>query len=443
MTRLTNSRIASLKPKAYRYEVWDDDGRGFGVRVGQGGTKSFVLVYHFDGAPRRLTLGAYPKTTLADARIAAGRAHKMLELGQDPGTAAVAERKAEREAETMDQLCDDYVERYAKPRKRSFDQDKRFLDREVRPRWRGKQVKELRRKDIVTLLDRIVDRGSPVTANKVLAVVRRMLNFAVERGVIELSPCFGVKAPHKETPRARALSAAEIETFWRALDASGMETNLRQILRFLLATGARRAEVGGLHKREIDTKARTWTLPAARSKNGKERIIPLSPLALAVLAEAKPYEPRNPEDDAAPAAEAAGQQDEAGWIFPSGRTGKPYQGRSIDHACHDLFMPRDRNRSRRRKVAANRKPPLLAGMPRFTPHDLRRTCATGMRELGIPLADVGLVLGHIDRSVTGRVYDQHTGLGEKRRALNLWSKRLSDIIAGKIEADNVIELARA
>src|SRR5665213_3307517 len=437
MTRLTDSRIARLKAKSSRYEVWDDAGYGFGLRVGQGGTKSFVLVYHFGGEPRRLTLGVYPKMGLADAHLAAGAARKMLGLGKDPAKAAVAERDAEAKAETVDQLIADYMLRHARPKKRSADQDERFLEREVLPHWRAKKVKDIRRRDIVSLLDRIVDRGSPATANKTLAIVRRMLSFAVERGIIELSPCFGVRAPHQEKPRERVLAAVEIEAFWTVLQASGMEDNLKQLLRFLLATGTRRGEVAELHEREIDMTARTWTLPAFRSKNGRERIIPLSPLALAVLAEAKPFYPK--DADGRPAEKSTG------WIFPSGRTGEPYQGRSIDHACRDLFVPRDRNRGRRRNGATARKSPPLAALPRFTPRDLRRTVATMMREIGVSRSDVGLVLGHTDRTVTARVYDRYEGLPEKKRALDLWSKRLTEIIAGKIElkTTNVVELARA
>lgn len=123
MTRLTDSRIARLKAKSSRYEVWDDAGYGFGLRVGQGGTKSFVLVYHFGGGPRRLTLGVYPKMGLADAHLAASAARKMLGLGKDPAKAAVAERDAEAKAETVDQLIADYMLRHARPKKRSADQD--------------------------------------------------------------------------------------------------------------------------------------------------------------------------------------------------------------------------------------------------------------------------------------------------------------------------------
>jgi integrase len=440
MPKLTDNRIASLKPKAQRYEIFDEPGRSVAVRVGPGGSKSFVFFYHFDGKLRRLTLGNYPKMGLADANIAVGRAHKMPPAGYYPGEKAVAERVAARKAETIDQLCDDYLARHAKPKKRSAAEDERLLEREVRPHWRGKKAKDIRRREIVAMLDRIVDRGSPVTANRTLAVVRRMFNFAIERGIIETSPCVKVKAPHKEKPRERNLSAGEIEAFWKALDGASMETNLKALLRFLLVTGARRGEVAGMHESEIDAKAKQWALPASRSKTGRERLIPLSALAVTVLAEAKPYVPPKREGEAE-------SPKPPGWVFPSGRTHAPYQGRSIDHAMRDLFVHRDRDKPRRRKAGKmDEKPkaPSLAKVPRFTPHDLRRSAATKMRELGVSLADVGLVLGHAGHTVTSRHYDKYEGLPEKKRALDLWGKRLSEIIAGKIDADsNVVDLATA
>lgn len=412
LAKLTDSRVAGLKPKGARYEVWDEKRPGFGVRVGQGGSKSFILVYHFAGTPRRLTLGTYPKMGVADAHIAEDAARKTLELGDDPGKSAVAEREAERKAETVDQLCDDYLARHAKPKKRSAAEDERLLKREVRPHWRSKKVKDIRRRDIVARLDAIVDRGSPVAANRTLAVVRRMFNFAIERGIIDTSPCVKVRAPHKEMPRERNLSPGEIAAFWKALDGAAMETNLKALLRFLLVTGARRAEAAGLHEREIDAKARQWTLPASRSKNGRERVIPLSALAVSVFGEAKPFYPKDEKGKP--------QKESTGWVFPSGRTGQPYVGRSIDHACRDLFVYRDRDKPRRQRKAKRKdekpKAPPLAKMPRFTPHDLRRTAATIMRELGVSRDDVRLVLGHVDRTVLGRHYDKWEGLPEKKRA---------------------------
>src|SRR3954469_2389237 len=125
MPKLTDRSIAALKPRGARYEVWDEGRKGFGVRVTPRGVKSFVWVYHFAGKPRRLTLGKYPALGLADAGVKLADAKHLLERGEDPGKLAVEERAVERKAETVEQLVTDYLERYAKPRKRSASEDER------------------------------------------------------------------------------------------------------------------------------------------------------------------------------------------------------------------------------------------------------------------------------------------------------------------------------
>jgi integrase len=419
--RLTDRSIETQRPKAVRYELWDQARKGFGVRVTPRGVKSFVWVYHFDGRPRRLTFGTYPRLSLVDAGVKLAQAKNLLAKGIDPGSRAVAERDAERHAETVEELVASYLDRYARLRKRSAFEDERILCKDVLPRWAKRKAKDITRRDIVRLLNEIVDRGAPIQANRSLTILRRMFKFAVGQAILEISPCDQVEAPSSENERDRALSEEEIRLLWQVLDTASMEQNARRILRLMLVTGQRKAEVMGLHAQEIDYEKRLWTLPANRAKNGREHLIPLSNLALQILAEAPP--------------------NEAEYLFPSSLTGLPYRGQSIDHAARHLFEPRPARAGRR----APRKPvsPPLAGlMERFTPHDLRRTAATRMREIGISRGDVKMVLNHVETDVTAR-YDRYDGLAEKRRALDLWAKRLQQIIAGEQPADNVVELARA
>jgi integrase len=177
----------------------------------------------------------------------------------------------------------------------------------------------------------------------------------------------------------------------------------------------------GLHQREIDYDKALWALPASRAKNGREHLVPLSPLARHILAEAT--------------------SNEAGYIFPSRLTGVPYQSESLNHATRYLFEPRPIPKGKR---GPRKSPPApLAGiMERFVPHDLRRTVATRMRELGISRGDVKMVLNHVESDVTAR-YDRYDGLAEKRRALDIWGKRLQQIIDGVVAPSNVVELTRA
>jgi len=321
----------------------------------------------------------------------------------------VAARDAERHAETIEELAATYLDRYARPRKRSASEDERILTKDVLSRWRAQKVKDITRRDVVRLLNDIVDRGAPIQANRTLTIVRRMFNFAVAQAVIEVSPCDKIEAPSAENQRHRVLSEEEICLFWRALDMASMEPNARRVLRLMLITGQRKGEIIGLRQEEIDSEKGLWVLPGTRAKNGREHLIPLSPLAQIILSEA----PSNKQV----------------YLFPSKYTGQPYRGQSIDHATRYLFDPRPQcNGKKSLKVQA---PPLAGLMERFTPHDLRRTVATRMRELGVSRGDVKMVLNHVETDVTAR-YDRYDGLAEKKRALALWSERLSQIIEGKI-----------
>src|SRR5436305_13028944 len=111
LPKLTDRSIEALRSKTVRYEVWDDARKGFGVRVTPRGAKSFVWVYHYDGRPRRLTFGTYPRLSLADVGVKLADAQKLLKMGLDPGSQAVAEREAERHAETIDELVGSYLDR--------------------------------------------------------------------------------------------------------------------------------------------------------------------------------------------------------------------------------------------------------------------------------------------------------------------------------------------
>jgi integrase len=423
MARLTDRSIEALKPRSARYEVWDEGRKGFGVRVTPRGVKSFVWVYHFKGKPRRLTFGVYPRLSLADAGLKFARAKQLLDTGIDPGEQTVAERAAARHAETVAELVEEYLARYARPRKRSASEDERVLRKDILPRWGTEKAAEITQRHVVRLVNEIVDRGAPIQANRTLTILRRMFRFGVGQAIITTSPCDNVETPSAENQRERALDDDEIRALWNALDAAPMEPNARRILRLMLATGQRKAEVIDLHLAEIDYDKSLWTLPASRAKNGREHLIPLSPIARDILASVAPAE--------------------NGYLFPSSLTGLPYRGQSIDHATRFLFDPRPGRAQPRAKSTRALGTPLLAGkMDRFVPHDLRRTVATRMRELGISRGDVKMVLNHRERDVTAR-YDRYDGLPEKTRALQIWGARLAEIIAGKPAGTNVIELARA
>jgi integrase len=388
MARFTDKSIAALRPRADRYEVWE--GGGFGLRVSPSGVKSWVWLYHFEGRSRRMTFGTYPAMGLADARIKLADARKLLEQGIDPGERDIQGRKTDRAAENVAELAEAYLEKWARPRKRSASEDERILRKDVIPAWGRRKAKDIARKDVIALLDAIVDRGAPIAANRTLAVVRRMFGWALSRDIVPVNPCASVKAPGKETRRDRVLNADEIVAFWRALEDPeiGISQAIRLALKFQLVTAQRKGEVIDAKWDEFDLDGRIWTIGANRSKNGLAHRVPLSPLALRLLEDIR----------ALPSSE---------WLFVSPRTNGPITGPAVDHALRN-------NRD-------------AFGITDASPHDLRRTAASHMTSLGISRLVVSKILNHAEPGVTA-VYDRHSYDREKRAALDEWSERLSEIV---------------
>jgi integrase len=393
--RFTDKFVQSLKPRESRYEVYE--GGGFAIRVSPAGGKTWIWFYRFEGRHRRLTLGEYPTLGLADTRVKLAAARKLLECGIDPGERELQQKRTERAAETVVEVAEAYIEKWARPRKRSASEDERILRKDVIPVWRSRKAKDIARRDVIAMLDKIVDRGAPIAANRTLAVVRRMFGWALSRDLIQANPCAAIKAPAKENRRDRVLTTEEIAGFWRALDdpATPISLQIRLALRLQLISAQRKGEVINAEWRDFDIAQGIWTIPGEKAKNGLPHRVPLSPLARAVL-------------DAIP-------EPHSGWLFPSPRGNGPVGGQSVDHAMH-------RNHD-------------VLGIGGATPHDLRRSAASYMTSVGVSRLVVSKVLNHAETGVTA-VYDRHSYDVEKRAALDAWSKRLEEIIGAHLNCTN-------
>lgn len=398
--RLTDARIRSLRAKSERYEVWDTE-PGFGLRIAPSGRKSFVYLYRFEGKPRRLTLGAYPRMSLADAREQVAIAAKKVDKDIDPGKEKVQSRKGLRDAESFEVLARQWVDRWAKPNRKSWKEAERQLELDAIPAWGKRKAYDIKRRDVIDLIEGIVDRGSPVMANRTLQLVKQVFTFGVQRGIVDASPAVAIDKPAKETRRDRVLSDLEIKAFWNGLDRAMMTEGVRTALKLCLVTAQRRAEVTGMRRSEID--GSWWTIPKERTKNGKAHRVPLSPLAKKLIAQA----------------------DGNDYLFPSGRK-RDTEGKPIPIEPRALTNAITKNRTR--KIDET----LIWDFPRFCTHDLRRSAATKMAELGTPRFDIGKVLNHSDHEITA-VYDHYAYDVEKKKALLKWSKCLEEILRGKMK----------
>lgn len=201
-------------PASGQCDYWDRTLPGFGVRASFGGKRVWVVRYRVHGRLRRLTLASTAVLSLADARQRAKTALLQVSSGSDPALV----RRASRTAETFGDLAHEYLERHAKPNKKSWPCDRRTLDAELLPEWRHLALKELRRRDIRDLVYRIAARPAPIMANRTLALVRKMLNFAIESEWIEANPAALIPKPGREHSRDRVLNHDELRTFWAATD---------------------------------------------------------------------------------------------------------------------------------------------------------------------------------------------------------------------------------
>lgn len=401
MTKLTARTVESVKPPlSGRLELRDDDVIGLILRVVASGRKTWSVWYRFNGRASRLTLGTFPTLGLADARKLAQAALREAALGKDPA----ATKRELRKAETFKELAEDYIERHAKPNKSSWREDRRALDRDLLPRLGNRKAREIKRRDILNILEDIKARGAPILANRTLEIVKKLFNWAVEQEILEFSPAAVIKPVADKQTRERVLTDDEIRAVWLALDAESAK--VRAIFRLLFLTAQRKGEVSRMGAEQFDWSGSVWTIPAEHSKNGRAHRVPLSTLAREIVDAFRP------------------ESDEGSWLFAAEHGDGPVT--RLEKA-----------------VARIRK---LSKVD-FCPHDLRRTVASKMTgDLRVGRFVVERLLNHTDNSVTA-VYDRHSYDHEKREALALWAERLSQIVKGEVKSEsapsNVIRVSDA
>jgi integrase len=424
--QLTALAVENLKPAEKRREVPDAKIGGLFLIVQPSGAKSWALRYRVAGRTRKLTIGAYPTIDLSTARKRAQEAAGEIASGYDPAAqkraARVAQMAANASAGSVENIAASFVQKHlAKKTKPSWAKEaERLLRVEIVSKWARRNLAEITRADVRRLLDDIAERA-PITANRTLAIFRKLCNWAVSQQLILTSPCAGIEAPSDEHSRERVLSDDEIRLAWRAFDQVGPPFG--PIGKLLLLTGARRDEVAGMHWAEIDFAKRTWMLPRERTKNSRPHAIPLCDAAIRVLENV----PRIGDG-------------KGGFIFTStGAT--PVSGFSRAKAAIDAAMVRIRREDA--KVRGD-DPETIRAQERWVLHDLRRTVATNLQKLGVRLEVTEAVLNHVSGSRAGivGVYQRHEYAAEKRAALDAWARAL-DVLIGGAPAANVVALARA
>jgi integrase len=407
--KLTKRVVEATEPAGRDQYMWDAEVKGFGLKVTPAGRRVFVFQYRMGGRgtkTERHTIGEYRSPYTVDS--ARGEAiHLLAEVkaGRNPGDARRAERRGNpNRAQRFSEMAVEFIERHAKPNTRDWRKTEYLLRRDVLPFWSTRSAREITRRDVIELIDRVADRGARIHANRVLAALRVLFNWALSRGVIETSPAAGIKAPGAETVRERVLSEDELREVWRAADAAPYPFG--PFFKLLILTAQRRDEVASMRWSEIDETRALWVIPGERAKNRRTHEVPLSRPAIDILCST----PRLDGSDLV--FTTSGRAAISGFSKAKAR---------LDRASRIGLTDRDEWRV----------------------HDIRRSVTTFMAEMGVPPHVVDKLLNHVSGSIRGvaAVYNRHGYTDERRRALDAWAQRLVAIV-GDEPRSNVIALGR-
>ena len=399
---LTDRSLKALKadPDGARQTVWDVLMPGMAVRVSALGKRSFYAVKRLAGAaqPTWVLLGVYPVMTLGEARNTAREALTALMAGQHPKTLAEEKRQAaeaaarEAAGNTFAAVAEMFVRQYL-PRIKSAKVYEAYVRRELIPALGARPVAEIRRREIITLIEGIEARSGQATALVALSILRKILNWALSRDLpgLESNPASAIRVADvfgAAKARDRLLTDVELGAIWPAIDVVGPP--FATVYKLLLLTGVRLREIAEAKWEELDLDAATLTVPTERSKTGEALLIPLPPAAVDLFRAVPRFN--------------------GPYIFTTTAGRAPVQTFSRAKSRLDAA------------IAAQG-----ATIPVFVVHDFRRCVRSGLGRLGVPAVVAELCLGHKQKGIV-EVYDRHSYFDEKRDALRKWEAHLLSVV---------------
>lgn len=377
--RLTDISIRALRaPETGQVTYADDTLPGFGIRVSQGGTKTFVVVH---GPTRqRTTIGRFPVIGLSEARTEAKRRLAEATLG-----------KRRPKTVSFETARDEFLEHcQRKNRPRTHSDYTRLLKRFS---FGATRLGDITKADIKRKLAKMDD--TPAEQFHALVVIKIFFRWAVRQDYLDHSPCEGLQPKQPLKSRDRALSADELRTVLKASLAEPYPWG--PIVSLLVLTGQRRGEIGQLRWEWINAEAKTITLPAAVTKNKREHTFPYGSTAAGVLA-------------------TLPQIDDSPYLFPASKLRRKGQPATVFGGWAKCKLDFDKK---------------LEGVNPYRLHDLRRTVSTTMAALGVPQIVVEKLLNHVSggtQSSIAQVYNRHSYLEEMRGAIDTYETYLAQLL---------------
>lgn len=415
---LSDAMLRSLKLPATGV-IYHPDSKiaGFGIRVSKHGLKTFYFIYRFKDQRPRLTLGHYPKISLAQARKRASEATGLLYRGLDPAihlrlneedTHASADVTPHvSQAPIFTYALQEYIDKHLATKCRPSTQ--REVSRSLRSNflqsWAAIPIDQITAFQVSEIIDAKIADDKPSAAIHAHADIKAFFAWCVARKMIKASPADTIPTPAAKGKRKRSLNAHEIQAVWLATEK---EVNpIGKLVQLALVTGQRRGEIAGMRWDELHIKHGYWEIPGSRTKNGLDHIVPLSFLAIAIIDSVTktpmPMQPGDTEIRFSP------------FVFPAQRLpAKPISDFS------DTKERLDR----------------LAAIAPWCIHDLRRTMATGLGEIGILPKPKKKLFNHAENEVHD-TYDRFEYFKERCEAMHLWALYVKKAIAGQIETASI------
>lgn len=397
----------SAPPESGQEEYKDTTASGLYLRVYSTGLGVFIHRYKINAQRRVFTLAvpeiskATKETELSAALIQARAIHAQqrtqIKAGIDPAIDRDLKAQELVTTPTVSEFADTYIQRYAKPKKKSWAEDERQLRADVIPALGSLKIDAVRRGHVIALLDKKEDAGALVARNRLLSLLSKYFAFAFERDLIQENPAKGIKKLDEEA-RTRVLSDNEVHLLWQWLHSNKCDLATNSALKLALITGQRVDEICSMQEKHIQ--GDWWLIPDP--KNSVPHTVFLTDRAKQIIEELRPHSRK-------------------GYLLIN-REGEPKDSSTLPAVMESA------------KVAWEKE-------PRPTPHDLRRTLTTGISRLGFNRLVQDKVTNHKDSSVGG-IYDRYDYAKEKQQALEAWARKLDEIIHGHT-ADNVLTFQRA
>jgi integrase len=396
--RFTKQSVPHLKLTSGKSEriIFDETLPGFGLRIRAGGKRTWVAQYRIGNKQRRVTLGSLGKLDPDQARKAARAVLARVELGHDPQGEKIESRA--QAAQTLGTIVDRYLS-FAKGRlrPRSYEEVERHFAQHWAP-LKGLTVSRITRANIATRISAIAEQRGRFAANRARASLSTLFTWAMREGLIEANPVIGTNKATEERSRDRVLSNSELVEIWNACRGD----DYGRIVRLLILTGQRRDEVGSISSSEINLSNQQWSLPGERTKNRLPHDVPLSDAAINVLRSAPRREGRE-------LIFGEGSGGFGGWSRAKEAIDKRINDARVEHVGKHV-----------EQVAPWRI------------HDIRRTVATGMADIGAQPHVIEAVLNHVSGHKAGvaGIYNRAIYAAEKRAALERWADHVLSLVQG-------------